>query len=180
MADYYTQTVITDTFLLTEEMRDALDARGAEVYAEGPGETILDGLVNERPPLREHSIAFQEGWSDLVESYGSVDEWIEDEGHDPEDWNDEAKRLLWLDKEDFLLEILKVNPDKDQIEMQSAWSCNKMRLDGFGGSGLIVTRKGYLYLTSTHYQVDEDGTIKHAGGFQAWADEQDAADDQAA
>lgn len=180
MANYYTRSVITDTFLLTPEMSTALTFRGAAVDPEGPGETVLDGMVNERPPLRSYSITFEDGWNDLVESYESVDEWIKDEGERPEDWNDEAKRLLWLDKEDLLHEVLKVNPDKDVIEMQSAWSCSKMRLDGFGGSGLIVTRKGYLYLTSTHYEVDEGGTIKPCGEFRAWADEQEDSNDQAA
>jgi hypothetical protein len=60
----------------------------------------------------------------------------------------------------------------DHIEQQSSWSCSKMRLDGFGGSGLIVTRKGYLYLTTTRFEIEEDGTVKFGGEFITWEDEQ--------
>jgi hypothetical protein len=43
-----------------------------------------------------------------------------------------------------------------------------MRTDGFGGSSLHVTRKGYLYLTTTDVVIDEDGTCRHAGKFEPW------------
>jgi hypothetical protein len=45
-----------------------------------------------------------------------------------------------------------------------------MRLDGFGGSGLIVNRKGYLYLTTSHYEIGDDGVIEPSGKFVFWDD----------
>jgi hypothetical protein len=176
VANYYTRTVLTETVLLTEDLASILVARGAQLYEEdGKGENVLDGIVNERPPLKRYSVVFEDGWTDPCDD---VDEFLIDyagwDDEDAENASPEFRKLVIEDEHVILREILKVNDDKQEIDMQSGWGCSKMRLDGFGGSGLIVNRKGYLYLTSSHYEIDADGTIKHAGGFVSW-DEYDVA-----
>lgn len=171
MANYYTRTVITEPVLLTSDLSDLLTARGAELYPEGQHETVLDGIVHERPPLTSYSVVFEDGWNNQYEDF---EEWEYDHGEDGDTHSDEFKRLFELGEHEILREIIKVNPDKAEIVMQSSWSCSKMRLDGFGGSGLIVNRKGYLYLTTSHYVVEADGTIKPGAEFVTW-DEHDKA-----
>jgi hypothetical protein len=177
MANYYTRTVITETFLLTEELVSVLSARGAAVYSEGEKETVLDAIVAERPPLSRFSIVFEDGW---VEPCDDVDEflieyagWSSDKVE--EHYSESFRELVVAGEAAILLEILKLNPDREHIEMQASWSCSKMRLDGFGGSGVIVNRKGYLYLTTTQYEIDEDGVIEPSGKFVFWDDEESAA-----
>ena len=169
MANYNTRTVITDEVLLTEDQAAALVYRGAECYnTRRQEETVLDGIIHGRMPCNEYAVSFEEGWDNQVEDYEDLNQWINDFGHDPEDFNDEIRRLVVMEEVNLLHEILKVNPKKDKIEQQSAWTCSKMRLDGFGGSGLIITRKGYLYLTTSHFDIDEDGVVNPSGGFKLW------------
>lgn len=167
MANYYTRTVITEPFLLTDDLRDVLTARGGELYPEGEKETVLDGIVHERPPLSSYSIVFEDGWNN---QWDDVNEYIDDMLDDEEanGLSDEFKRMFEMEEHEILREILKVNPARGHIEEQNSWGCSKMRLDGFGGSGLIVNRKGFLYITSSNYEIDEDGIIQAGGSFTFW------------
>jgi len=181
MANYYTRTVLTESVLLTEDLHAVLRARGATIYEESAPETVLDGIVHERMPLGKYSVVFEDGWTCPCED---VDEFlVEYAGWDDDDaanLSPEARELVLADEPFILHEILKLNPELDHINMQSAWGCSKMRLDGFGGSGLIVNRKGYLYLTSNHYEIDEDGVIEPSGKFRFWfSDAQEKVDDAA-
>lgn len=169
MADYYSRSVITEQAKLTKTMARVLEARGATLYEEGK-ENILDGLASGRVPLTTYAIVFGEGWSNC---YETADEWAEDYGDEDEDITDEFRELFEMSEENLMHEILKINPDLDSLESQCGWSCSKMRLDGFGGSSVIVTRKGYLYITTTNFEVEEDGTIKPGNVFHAWDEEDD-------
>ena len=177
MADYYTRTVITAPVLLSPDLVAVLNARGAALDCISE-ETVLDGIVAERMPLGEYYVTFADGWTEPCDD---VDEFlIEYAGWDEADAeaaSPEIRELMVADDADILHEILKLNPEMDHIEQQSSWSCSKMRLDGFGGSGLIVTRKGYLYLTTSHFEIDEDGVAAYAGGFKLWESEEAVACD---
>jgi len=176
MANYYTRTVITQPFLLTGDLVSVLKARGASLYPEGEGETVLDGIVNERPPLTSYSIVFDDGWTEPCED---VDEFLVDYcGWDDEDCekaSPEFRALVVKSEHEILREIIKVNPQKEEIVEQSSWGCSKMRLDGFGGTGLIVNRKGFLYITTHDFTVDADGTIKPGSEFVSWKEFDEAA-----
>ena len=184
MADYYTKEVITSPINLTPLLEKVLVTRGAEIYREG-NETVLDHLVAGQE-IYECCVTFSEGWTEGdcgdLEDFGSFDP---DDFDDPEEL-EEFKRLADMDKPFLFHEILKVNPDQTYIELQASWSCNKMRLDGFGGSSLHVTKKGYLYVTTTNVSISEDGIPEFDGKFVSWDDasadpehsEQETSDEQ--
>lgn len=177
MANYYSHTVITDCYKLDEDLIAALEARGASCHPEGgEDETVLDGIVNERPPLKSYSIVWEEGWTEPCDD---VDEFlVEYVGWDDEDVEKASPRfreLVLLSEPDMLHEILKLNPDADAVQMQEAWGCSKMRLDGFGGRSLTVTQKGYLYLCTGSVEINEDGTIVPGSKFTPWKDTDEAA-----
>jgi hypothetical protein len=171
MADYYSRTVICETLLLTDDQQRALELVGASMDPMGGDETILDGIVNERPPLKEYYVYFPNGWTNACED---VDEFlIEYAGLDDEEAAEvsaEARRLVVLQEPDLLREVLKVNPDLDVIQMQESWSCSKMRPDGFGGRSLWLNRKGYLYVCTSQVEIDEDGIIENPSSFHLWED----------
>ena len=169
MADYYTRTVITGAIPLTDEMLAVVEARSATVYPQDE-EGILDALANVRQPLKTYHVVFEDGW--LSQFSNDVDEEIGELGIE-DDVSDEFKRLIMLDEADFLHESLKLSETLDHIEMQSGFGCSEMRLDGFGGSGLIVTRKGYLYITTSNWELNGDGTAEHRGKFHPWEDADD-------
>lgn len=173
MADYYTNTVITSSFRMTEDLVRILEMRGATVHPDGEPETILDGIVKDRVPLRAYHVTFEQGFdSTLGGYYESIEEWADEEGEDLDSISDYVKEHALDDEPDILHEILKLNPDEPYIEMQSGWGCSKMRIDGFGGSSLHVSRKGYMYVTTTEVTVEDDGTIKFGGEFQLWDKEE--------
>lgn len=166
MANYYTRTVITESVLLTDALHSVLLVRGAQAECEGPSETILDALAFGREEiLNSYYVTFENGWNN---QWDSVDEYIDDELDEGESVSDEFRRLFEMEEHEILLEILKINPMQDHIVEQSSWSCSKMRADGFGGSGLIVNRKGFLYITTSNYQIRDDGEIIHGGTFTPW------------
>lgn len=167
MADYYTRTVVTGAIPLTNDMLTVVEARGATTYPVDE-ESVLDAIVNERPPIKSYHVVFEDGWRS---HYSDDVDWELEELGIEEGITDEIKRLVMMDMEDFLHESLKLDTEMGHIETQSGWGCSKMRLDGFGGSALIVTRKGYLYLTTTQFKIDEDGIAEHSGGFKFWEDE---------
>jgi hypothetical protein len=171
MADYYTQTVVTAPVLLTTDLADVLSKRGATTYPADDGETVLDGIVNGRPPLRKYSVVFEQGWSDDLGDFDTFEEWADWEGEDPDEFSEEFKRLSRLHEHELIHEVLKVNPELEMIELQSGWTCSKMRLDGFGGSSLHVNRKGYLYVNTHHVEVDEDGFIQPTSKMTLWETE---------
>jgi hypothetical protein len=165
MADYFTQEVVTEPALITTIMEEVLVLRGAELYPDGD-ENALDHLVS-GVQARTHSIGFEEGWRDGGPS--ELIEWHEpDLDHLSDEDRKEFDRLLAMGKADFFHEVLKINPKKTNIELQAAWTCSKMRLDGFGGSGLFISRKGYLYVTTCRAAVDDDGTIRNLNEFTPW------------
>lgn len=70
-----------------------------------------------------------------------------------------------LAKRDFtdVLRSILLNPENreiNQLFLQGAFSCSKMRPGEFGGFSCIVTRKEYCWLNTQHLECDEDGTIK--------------------
>jgi len=172
MADYYSQTTLREVVLLTDELVSALKARGADLGPEGEQESVLDGIVNERPPLSRFTVVWSEGWTHACED---VDEFLVEyvgwDEADVEKASPEFRRLVVLPEEDLLHEILKLNPDIELLEMNEAWTCSKMRLDGFGGRSLVVNRKGYLHIGTGRYHVDEDDVICPDNAFKFWADE---------
>ena len=168
MADYYSQGVIDGDFLLSTALVTVLSAQNAKLYSEEDGETVLDGIVNERTPLKSYSIVFGEGWDCWDGRYENLEEATDFEDTNLDKWSDETKRLAMLSMEDLLHEILKVNPEAHSIDYKEAHTCSKMRFDGFGGMGVFVTRKGYLYIHTGRAEVEDDGTIKFGGEFRSW------------
>ena len=168
MADYYTQTVLTAPVLMTEDMVSVMQAHGAEVNLCGERETVLDGIVLERPPLNLYAVTFDNGWNHLIDTFETLEAWAEDTDENLDDYSEEWKRLAALDEPTTLYEILSINPKLEALSLQSAWGCSKMRLDGYGGSGLVVNRKGYLYITTTNWEEEPDGTIVLGSKFVPW------------
>lgn len=170
MADYTTQEVITSPVLLTDDLVSILQMKGAEVVPTGEKQNVLDGIVH-GAMLSEYYVTFESGWSDYCETF---EEWAGENLDEDEEAqvSDYVKENFNLGKEDLMREILKVNPEANHIEMQAGWSCSRMRLDGFGGSGLIVNRKGYLYITTSNFIEDEDGVIQHGNDFHFWEPEE--------
>ncbi len=68
-------------------------------------------------------VYFEDGWQDAEEADGIVEE------------------ELWRD-------ILMGNPDVEMILVESAFTCSKMRSDGFGGSSLFITRTEHVSVGS--------------------------------
>jgi hypothetical protein len=171
VADYYTREVVTEPVNLTKEMQQVLTLRGAEVSVTGKG-CVLESMVTGNL-TDECVVSFEEGWNDNDPE--ELIEWHEPEIADAD--KPEFVRLLALDKHEFFREVLKVDTEADHITLQSSWSCSKMRLDGFGGSGLIVNREGFLYITTCDYTIDDDGVISPRSIFSPWEelDEQAAA-----
>lgn len=169
MADYYSQTTLTAQVLLTQTLVAVLEARGASLYPDGDGETVLDSLVTGQAPRRLYGVVWDGGWNNPCGL--TVEDFMEDRELDPDDTSEEVKALLLSEDEDILHEILKINPDIDLLEMTEAWTCSKMRLDGFGGRSLMVNRTGYLHIGTTRFHVDEDGVIEPDNAFKFWKDE---------
>lgn len=172
MADYYTQSVFDKPVLMTEDLASVMQNRGAEVHRYNE-ETVLDGIVHGRPPLSLYGVTFDEGWNDLIDAFETLEAWADDTGENLDDYSDEWKRLAVLDEPSTLYEILKLNPEMEEISLQSSFTCSKMRLDGFGGSGLVVNRKGYLYITTTNWEEEPDGTIVLGSKFVPWEESAD-------
>lgn len=170
MANYYSQTTLTQAVLLTENLATVLQARGATLYDAGEGETVLDSLVTGEQPRKPYAVVWEEGWRNPDGE--SVEGFMEEIELDPDDASKNVKDLLILEEEDILHEILKINPDIELLEMNEAWTCSKMRLDGFGGRSLMVNREGYLHIGTARYHVDEDGVIVPDNAFKFWNDEQ--------
>lgn len=170
MADYYSRTVIKTLVALTPLLYRTLELQGAGFDVTGDShETILDGIVNERPPMSVYYVYFTESWSDNqgAEEYLS---WADTDDLSPEDLV-EFTRLLDLESQDLLHEVLKLNPELDEIEVQCSYSCSKMRTDGFGGHCLIVNKRGWLFNSTNDWQVNANGTIEARGSFMFWEPE---------
>jgi len=165
MADYYTRTVLTGPVPLTDAMLTVVSARGADTTLEIE-EGILDAITQERLPLKTYHVSFEDGWRSQYSD--NPDEEIEELGIDDEDVTEEIKRLVMLDEADFFHESLLLDPSIESIEIQSSWGCSKMRLDGFGGSGLILTKKGYLCIITTDFTISDDGVIALRSVFSPW------------
>jgi len=170
VANYNTREVVTTPVNLTKVMQQVLTLRGAGIDVIGEGcvlESMVTGKLSD-----ECTVAFEEGWSDNDPE--ELIEWHEPEVSDED--KPEFDRLLALDKHEFFREVLKVD-EADHIDLQSSWSCSKMRLDGFGGSGLIVNRTGFLYITTCDFTISDDGEIAPRSVFSPWEelDEQAAA-----
>ena len=179
MADYYTRTTLDKVVGLTSDLHDVLEGRGATLYLEGEAETVLDGIVAERPPIASYAVVCEEGLRGVFDD--TVEGCLAEMDIDPDSVSDEFKRLVMLDEAELLLEILKINPEIDELDLQSAHTCSKMRLDGFGGSAVIVSRTGYLYIHTQAYEIDEDGVIQSRTAFRFWGDHQTIAErDEAA
>lgn len=173
MADYYSKTVITTPVLLTENLVAALSAMGGDLWSDDASEeTVLDGIVHGRPPLKRYYVTFPDGWSELVNQFDSIVDACADKDIALDECDEELRRLLWLDEPELLREVLLVNPDLTVIELQTGLDCSRMRLDGFGGRGLHVTRKGYLYIDTGSVEVAEDGTVRHLPQFVNWGEPQ--------
>jgi len=170
MADYYSQTTLTEEVLLTQDLATVLSARGATLHPAGDEETALDALVTGQMPRRLYAVVWEEGWRNSCGE--TLEDFIEEIELEEKDATDGVKALLLLEEEDILHEVLKINPDLDLLEMNEAYTCSKMRLDGFGGRSLIVNRKGYLYIGTSGYHVDEDDVICPDNAFKFWKDEQ--------
>lgn len=169
MANYNTHEVVTHPVRLTAAMKEVLtNHRGAILYQVQEA-NALDGLVD-GALLHTYHITFENGWADLEDDLEEGDDENDGEENEEEPANRaEVLGLRCLSKEDFFHEVLKVNPDLSHIELQAAWTCSRMRLDGFGGSSLHVTRKGFLYVTTTNVVVKEDGTALLGSTFTPFA-----------
>jgi len=170
MADYYSRTVIKTFVNLPPLIYRALELQGASLETTGESdETVLDGIVHERPPMSQYYVYFDESWS---EGMGSEEylEWADTDDLSADDLA-EFTRLLDLESQDLLHEILKLNPELEEIEVQCSYSCSRMRPDGFGGHCLIVNKKGWFFNSSNGWKADEDGIIEATGAFTMWEPE---------
>jgi hypothetical protein len=179
----YTKTTLDKVVGLTTDLHDVFERRGATLYLEGEEETVLDGIVAERPPMSSYAVVFEEGLTGLYTD--TLEEELVEMDIEPGEVSDEFKRLIMLDGAELLLEILKLNPEIEELDLQSAsfkrFNSSVSRLDGFGGSGLIVNRKGYLCIATSNYEIDEDGIIQARAAFRFWDDHQTVAErDEAA
>lgn len=172
MADYFSATVLTAPVLLNESLYVALTHRQADIEVCGEAETVLDGLVHEREPLCHYTVVWPTGW---LHACDDADEFfVEYCGLDDEDIeqiSDEVRRLVVMEEQDLLHEILKINPDLTYIEMQEAHTCSRMRLDGYSGSSIHVTRKGFMIVNTRDVMVSEEGEISFGGEFIEWGQE---------
>jgi hypothetical protein len=181
MADYFSQGVLTEGVYLTPAMVDVIERIcDGETYATGNDQTVLDGMVNGQMPLNEYHVTFESGWDDACAHYEWEEllDWKGIDDHDLEDLDDvdEFKRLALLDQAKFMREILKVNPEKASLHYEAAHTCSRMRLDGFGGSSVTVTRKGYMYKSTNYPTIDEDGTISDVPNFTPWDEDNEQAE----
>lgn len=170
MADYYSQTTLTQEVLLTQDLATVLTARGATLYPGSDGETVLDALVTGEMPRRLYAVVWPEGWRNSCGD--TLEDFMEEIELEEDDATETVKAHLIAEEEDILHEVLKINPDIEMLEMNEAWTCSKMRLDGFGGRSLVVNRKGYLHIGTHRYHVDEDGVICPDNAFKFWKDEE--------
>lgn len=180
MADYYSPTVITSPVRLTDALAFVLEAQGGSCSPTGEEETVLDGLANERAPLRKYYVTFEEGWQDGQGAEELLDWRDLTEEDAKKEHGDGIIELLDSESHILMREILKLNPELQQIEAQCGYNCSRMRLDGYGGWGLIANRKGYLYINTSNFEVEEDGTIKFAGEFKEWSEIDERAEAEAA
>ena len=168
MANYYSQGVITVPVFLNEDLYVTLTHRGADLEDAGQKETALDGIVHERPPLGLFTVAFPVGWrctpDDADEFFVETCDLDDDE---IEALSAEVRRLVVLPEPHLMLEILKVNPELEFLAYREANTCSRMRLDGFGGGSVTVTRKGWLE-TGSHSVKVTDGVVEVTSKFQEW------------
>ena len=179
MADYYySPTVLTSPVFLTDVQAAAINlTTGGEADPTGEKENVLDGLANGRQPLTQYYVTFEQGWDDgrgadeLIDWHDiNLEEMEAEEG--PE-YVAEFRRLLGIEQHEFLREVLKVNPELPVLELQTGFTCSRIQIDGYGGRGLHVNRKGYFYISTDDVEIDEDGTITLGSKFTPWKKESD-------
>jgi hypothetical protein len=145
MADYFSTSILTDHVVLTEELK-------AELEGEEPGtgegrakcqfvgkveksavELVVDG-VEEKPAL----VLYHVSWESSEDgSFPSTEGGAE-----------------------LLRRILLLNPQLSFLKVNTGYSCNALRAEGFGGWSLTVTSEEWLYIGSDDSIVDpETGKI---------------------
>lgn len=176
MADYYTQAVIPDSFFLTPATIYALKIMGATVDKDGTTENVLEAMARSREPLWRYEIYFEENCAlgsginlgDELNYRGNADT-IESliELHGSQ-FVEQVQHLLNLNEPEFLHEVLKLNPDKELIEIQIVYTCSKMRDDGFSGCSYVVNRRGWMCISTTSFHINENGEIESDSEFHYW------------
>jgi hypothetical protein len=148
MADYYSRGVVTPNLTLTPEMLGALVIRGATINRCGE-DNVLDQLARGNQNIQNVYVVFEEGLR-RPDEYDIKDYYLANETS--EERKAEITRLALLEEANLFREILDANPNLDHI-------CSFMRDDGFGGSGLYVTRTHFLYISDDSAEVI-DGKIR--------------------
>lgn len=140
MADYFTQAVMTPAVRLTPAMREAPALTNATVESE---EGCLDSVFWSETPTDPDG-------SEVEERLGSFER-----AEDAAEFQRLAGLLVNGKFEHFLREVLAHNPEVRAIEVHKAFTCSRMRADGFGGEGVYVTRTQYAVVGDRSVVVDE-------------------------
>lgn len=140
MADYFSQTVIRPDIprtAMTALERKVLgeifeeEAVGDDVYycaSHGPGDLVFLGMAEVRALLAEDE-AIESSLADLARDLLSrVDA----------DADELDLDLSVISFEGIFQDIVK-RSSLDYVEVEAAWTCSKMRPDGFGGAATLIT-----------------------------------------
>lgn len=138
MANNYSQATLTPSCLhLTPDQETWLAASGASIEpSEEKG--------------RKGTYVFWRMWFNEAPDYDGFLSQVELE--DEQEIEKEAKRLEALGGIENVLRSILKNPENRHIEklnIQGAYTCSRMRSDEFGGYALVVTRKEFVWFSTS-------------------------------
>ncbi len=172
MADYFEQTVIQQTIpdadmtplerlLLTHIFQSERDGDGWYFFAE---ESPANMIVVDRVSIAAAFAGTREGDSSV---HAYVTEQIASAAEDDAEIELDLSGTSW---EFILQDIVKRSPTLDHVTVISAFTCSKMRPDGFGGMAVLITRDAIQGKSTDDILCDlldeaEHGAVGTAPGF---------------
>lgn len=171
MADYYSQTVVQPDIphdAMTPLERLILDqVFESEAYDGGVYFFSSDG-PNTCPSFTRAALAHALAQSRDRESVltNVTDDALKAAVPDQDDITLEVKAETW---ESMLQDIVRRAPELDYIIVQTAWTCSKMRPDGFGGAAVLITADA-IKGKSTHDIIEDFMAEAKLKSFAAAAD----------
>ncbi|MEY5098695.1 MAG: hypothetical protein RJA36_1414 [Pseudomonadota bacterium] len=143
MADYFAQAVVHEDFpadKLTERDQLLLGAFGFEVHDDGNG---------------SFNLTCEEGWQDELDADQLADDF------DPDEVDEILGEAECLGIFDYLQGLMG-RCGMPVITMEIAFTCSKMRLDGFGGAGYVITPDAVHSMSTAEWiekKLDELGLL---------------------